>query len=70
MHSLLGMASERLGVDPGRMGGQPTIRDMRVTVAMVVGQLNGGRKVDDVLADYPYLEREDVLAAVEYAASQ
>lgn len=64
------MTSERIVVDPGRMGGEPTIRDTRVTVAMVVGQLAGGRTIDDVLSDYPYLERDDVLAAAEYAAMQ
>jgi len=64
------MASERIGVDPRRMGGRPTIRDTRVTVAMVVGQLAAGGTVDDVLADYPYLERKDVLAAAECAASR
>ncbi len=54
---------------PGGMGGKPCIRDLRVTVTMVLGQLAGGRTIDQVLADYPYLEREDVLAALEYAAA-
>lgn len=66
---LSGMAFERISVDPGRMGGLPTIRDTRVTVGMVLGQLAGGRTIDEVLADYPYLEREDVLAALEYGAA-
>jgi len=60
---------ERITVDPNRMGGVPSIRDLRVTVGMVLGQLAGGRTVDQVLADYPYLEREDVMAALEYAAA-
>jgi len=51
------------------MGGLPTIRDTRVTVGMVLGQLAAGRTIDDILADFPYLEREDVLAALEYAAA-
>lgn len=63
------MAFERITIDPGRMGGVPCIRDLRVTVGMVLGQLAGGRTVDDLLADYPYLEREDVTAALEYAAA-
>ncbi|MDZ7733352.1 MAG: DUF433 domain-containing protein [Acidimicrobiia bacterium] len=63
------MAFERITVDPDRMGGVPCIRDLRVTVSMVIGQLAAGRAIDDVLADYPYLEREDVLAALEYAAA-
>lgn len=63
------MAFERITVDPARMGGLPTIRDTRVTVGMVLGQLAGGRTVDEVLGDYPYLERDDVLATLEYAAA-
>ena len=63
------MAFERITVDPGQMGGLPCLRGMRVTVSAVVGQLAAGRTTDEVLTDYPYLEREDVLAALEYAAA-
>jgi uncharacterized protein (DUF433 family) len=63
------MAIERITIDPARMGGLPTIRDTRVTVGMVLGQLAAGRGIGDVLEDYPYLERDDVLAALEYAAA-
>lgn len=63
------MAFERITVDPERMGGVPCIRDLRVTVSMVLGQLAAGQTVDEVLDNYPYLERADVLAALEYAAS-
>ena len=41
---------------------------MRVTVGMVVGQIGAGQSIDDILADYPYLEREDVMQALRYAA--
>lgn len=63
------MAFERITVDPAQMGGLPCIRGMRVTVGAVIGQLAAGQSVDDVLANFPYLEREDVLAALEYAAA-
>lgn len=59
------MAFERITVDPGQMGGLPCIRGMRVTVSAIVGQLAAGRTTDEVLADYPYLERADILAALE-----
>lgn len=62
------MTYHRITVDPSRMGGLPCIRDTRVTVTAVLGQLAAGRAVDQVLEDYPYLEREDVLAALEFAA--
>jgi len=50
------------------MGGKACIRGMRVTFGMVVGQIGAGHSIDDVLADYPYLEREDILQALRYAA--
>ncbi len=63
------MAYERISIDPGRMGGLPCIRDTRVTVSAVLGQLAAGRTLDQVLDDYPYLERADILAALEFAAA-
>ncbi len=59
---------DRITHDPSVMGGKPCIRQMRVTVGMIVGQLGSGQSIDQVLADYPYLEREDILQAVRYAA--
>ena len=69
LRTIAAVRFERITVDPNRMGGVPCIRDLRVTVGMVLGQLAGGRTVAEVLADYPYLEHEDVLAALEYAAA-
>ena len=50
------------------MGGKACIRGMRVTVGMIVGQIGAGHTVEEILADYPYLEREDILQALRYAA--
>ncbi|WP_347265198.1 DUF433 domain-containing protein [Nitrobacter sp.] len=58
----------RISQDPAVMGGKPCIRGQRVTVGMIVGQIGGGRSIEALLADYPYLEREDVLEALRYAA--
>lgn len=63
------MAQERITVDPNRIRGLPCIRDTRITVSAVLGRLAGGAGIDELLTDYPYLEREDVLAALEYAAA-
>jgi uncharacterized protein (DUF433 family) len=63
------MALDRITVDPAVMGGLRCIRGMRVTVSAVVGQLAAGRTVEQILDDYPYLEREDVLAALECVSS-
>lgn len=59
---------DRIVHNPQVMGGKPTIRGMRVTVGVVVGMIGAGRTIEQVLADYPYLEREDVLQALRYAA--
>jgi uncharacterized protein (DUF433 family) len=59
---------DRITQQPGVMGGKACIRGMRVTVGMIVGQIGAGRSVEEILADYPYLEREDVLQAIRYAA--
>jgi uncharacterized protein (DUF433 family) len=53
---------------PEVMGGKACIRGMRVTVGMVVGQIGAGHSVEELLADYPYLEREDIMQALRYAA--
>ena len=58
----------RITQQPEVMGGKPCIRGMRVTVGMIVGQIGSGHSVDEVLADYPYLEREDIMQALRYAA--
>jgi len=59
---------DRITQSPDVMGGKACIRGLRVTVGMVVGQIGAGHSVDEVLADYPYLEREDVMQALRYAA--
>jgi len=59
---------DRITQDPQIMGGKPCIRGMRVTVGMIVGQIGAGHNIDELLADYPYLEREDILQALRYAA--
>ncbi len=58
----------RITQQPEVMGGKACIRGMRVTVGMVVGQIGAGHSIDEVLADYPYLEREDIMQALRYAA--
>lgn len=58
----------RITVDPCICLGQPTIRGMRITVSVLVKMLAAGKTVDDVVAAYPELERQDVLEAIEYAA--
>ncbi len=58
----------RITMDPQVMGGKPCIRNMRVTVGTLVGLMASGKTIDEVLAAYPYIERQDVLEALTYAA--
>ena len=58
----------RITRDPAVMGGKACIRGLRVTVAAIVGQMGAGDAIEQILADYPYLEREDVRQALQYAA--
>jgi len=60
--------SERITVDPAVMGGRPCVRGLRVTVGTVVGLVAAGQSTDEILALYPYLQPDDVRAALEYAA--
>ena len=59
---------DRITHGPQVMGGKPCIRGMRVTVGMIVGQIGAGKSIEEILSDYPYLEREDILQALRYAA--
>ena len=59
---------DRVTLDPLVMGGKPCIRGMRVTVGMILGQMAAGHSIDEVLAAYPYLERDDIFAALAWAA--
>lgn len=59
---------KRITRDPQVMEGRACIRGLRVTVGMIVGQIGAGRTIENVLEDFPYLEREDILEALQYAA--
>ena len=60
--------SERITLNPRVMGGKPCIRGMRVTVGTIVGLVATGITDEKILQDYPYLEAEDIPAALSYAA--
>ncbi len=59
---------DRITFDPQVMGGKPCIRGTRVTVGTIVGLVASGSAIHDILRDYPYLEAEDIPAALSYAA--
>ncbi len=59
---------ERITFDPEVMGGRACIRGMRIPVSVVVSQIAHGAAIEEVLADYPDLEPDDLRQALEYAA--
>jgi uncharacterized protein (DUF433 family) len=60
----------RITVEAGKCGGRPCIRGLRIRVTDVLELLGSGASFEEILADYPFLEREDILAALDYAAHQ
>jgi uncharacterized protein (DUF433 family) len=61
---------QRITVDPGRCGGRPCIRSLRIRVKDVLDLLAAGATRKEILEDYPALEDGDITAALEYAARQ
>jgi uncharacterized protein (DUF433 family) len=60
----------RITVEPGKRGGKPCIRRMRILVYDVLSYLAAGMTVDEILDDFPYLEREDIQACLAFAAER
>ena len=61
---------KRITIEEGKCGGRPCIRGKRMRVVDVLELLSAGATVEEILEDYPSLAREDILAAIEYAARQ
>jgi uncharacterized protein (DUF433 family) len=61
---------QRITFNPNQCGGRPCIRGMRIRVKDVLDMLAGGATEAAILESYPYLEREDIQASLEYAAAQ
>ncbi len=61
---------ERITIDPEVCGGRPCIRGLRIRVSDILEMLAGGASREEILQDYPYLEADDITAALEFAARQ
>ena len=59
---------DRITFDPDLLGGRACIRGMRIPVSVIVGQVAHGATVEEILKEYPDLERKDIMQALEYAA--
>ena len=57
-------------IEPGKRGGKPCIRGMRITVYDVLSYLASGMSYEEVVEDFPYLTREDIMACLSYAAER
>jgi len=63
------MSFDRITIEPDKMGGAPCIRGLRIAVATVVGMVEEGMSVGEILAAYPDLDAEDVAEAVAYVSA-
>jgi uncharacterized protein (DUF433 family) len=61
---------QRITIDPDLCGGRPCVRGLRIRVKDILELLAAGATRDEILADYPYLEAEDITAVLDYAAHQ
>ena len=61
---------DRITIEPGKCGGRPCIRGLRIRVTDIIGLLSAGASHQEIIEDYPFLEENDILAALEYAAIQ
>lgn len=61
---------DRITIEPGKCGGRPCIRGTRMRVSDLLELLANGATIEEIVGDYPSLERDDVLAAIAYAAVQ
>ena len=59
---------DRITIEPGKCGGEPCIRGMRIRVGDILEMLGEGVSLEEILADFPDLEREDILASLQFAA--
>ena len=60
----------RITIDPGKCGGRPCIRGQRIRVTDILELLSCGAPFEEILADHPSLQRDDIFAAIAYAARQ
>lgn len=61
---------DRITIESGKRGGQPCIRGMRITVYDVLSYLASGMSYEEILDDFPYLTKEDILASLAFAAAR
>lgn len=62
--------TDRITIEPGKRGGKPCIRGLRITVSDILEYLASGMSEDQILADFPDLERADIRAALAFAAER
>jgi len=62
--------TDRITIEAGKRGGKPCVRNMRITVYEVLDYLASGMSFDQILDDFPYLQKEDILACLKFAANK
>ena len=70
IHDMSALLLARITLEPGKCGGRPCIRGKRIRVSDILELLSNGAPIEEILKDHPQLERDDVFAAMAYAAQQ
>lgn len=60
---------ERIVINPEVLAGKPVIKGTRISVELILEMLSSGMSIDEILNEYPHLQREDILAALAYAVN-
>jgi len=61
---------DRITIEPGKRGGKPCIRGLRITVYDILEYLASGMSIEEILDDFPFLEKDDIFACLSYAANK
>ena len=64
------LLTERITIEPGKRGGKPCVRGLRITVYEVLEYLASGMSIEEIVDDFPFLMKEDVLARLSFAANK
>ena len=67
---MIGADMHRITLEPGKRGGRPCIRGLRISVYDVLSMLSNGMSADDIVEDFPELEKEDISAVLDFAADR
>ena len=64
------LLTDRITIEPGKRGGKPCVRGLRITVYDVLEYLASGMSIEEIVYDFPFLQRDDILACLSFSANK